>query len=129
MRTLIVLLLVLALLLLVAFVATIAFRQAPLGLAYSQPFPTAHYRFFQPTCWIIGARRLMISLPMLFVAGMLVLFFILMRFQLRGGGSKKARRVHTEESRMMQDLHQGLEELSGRIEALETILMDRAGKG
>ncbi len=44
---------------------------------------------------------------------------------LKGGGTKKRERVEADESRLIQELHQGMNRLEARIEAIETILMDR----
>lgn len=54
---------------------------------------------------------------------------ILMAIKLRHNGlSPEGRRRQTEEARMMQEIHQGLSKMEERVEALETILMDRHGK-
>ena len=46
---------------------------------------------------------------------------------LRGSprGSHQNRTLEAEETRMIQELHQGLERMEKRIEAIETLLMDR----
>jgi len=40
-------------------------------------------------------------------------------------GGERSRGMTAEETRTMQEIHQGLQKLDGRIEALETILLDR----
>ena len=42
-----------------------------------------------------------------------------------GGLSKTERKTHTEETRMIQDIYQGLSKMEERVEALETILIER----
>lgn len=42
---------------------------------------------------------------------------------LRGGLSSEARRLQSEEARMIQDIYQGLLRMEERVEALETILL------
>ena len=44
---------------------------------------------------------------------------------LKGGG---ARRDQAEDSRMIQEIYQGLSRMEARVEALETILLDRKKK-
>lgn len=54
---------------------------------------------------------------------------ILMGMKLRHGGiSRKNRQEHAEEARTIQDIYHGLSKMEERVEALETILMDRYGK-
>lgn len=45
-----------------------------------------------------------------------------------GGISKKEKQAHTEETKMIQDIYKGLSKMEERVEALETILMDRQRK-
>ncbi|MCP4721132.1 MAG: phage shock protein B [Desulfobacteraceae bacterium] len=45
-----------------------------------------------------------------------------------GGISKKERQVHAEETKMIQDIFNGLSKMEDRIEALETILIERQKK-
>ncbi len=47
---------------------------------------------------------------------------------LKGGVSGKNRANHVEETRMIQDIYKGLSGMEGRVESLETLLMDRDGK-
>lgn len=44
---------------------------------------------------------------------------------LKGGGSGKPAAQNAQEARLMQDIYQGLEKLERRIDALETIMLDR----
>ena len=47
---------------------------------------------------------------------------------LKGGLSRKGQRVQTEEARMIQEIYQGLSRMEARVEALETIILDRERK-
>lgn len=42
-----------------------------------------------------------------------------------GGLSKAERKSHAEETKMIQDIFQGLSRMEERVEALETILIER----
>jgi len=54
---------------------------------------------------------------------------ILMSIRLRHGGlSKKDRQQQVDEAEMIQEIYSGLSKMEERIDALETILMDRSGK-
>ena len=54
---------------------------------------------------------------------------ILMSIRLRQGGlSKKDRAQQMNEAEMIQEIYSGLSKMEKRIDALETILMDRQGK-
>lgn len=56
-----------------------------------------------------------------------VTYLIATRFG-RGGMNKKDRFQWEEETRLMQEMHDDLARMEERIEALETILMERFGK-
>jgi phage shock protein B len=45
-----------------------------------------------------------------------------------GGISKKDRQTHDDETRMIQDIYHGLSKMEARVEALETILIERQKK-
>ena len=47
---------------------------------------------------------------------------------LKGGLSRKGQRVQAEEARMIQEMYQGLSRMQERVEALETIILDRERK-
>jgi len=52
-----------------------------------------------------------------------------MSIRLRHGGlSKKYRQGKADEAEMIQQIYSGLSRMEKRIDALETILMDRQGK-
>ena len=63
------------------------------------------------------------SLILLFV----ILFgFVLALKRTRGSGSmQRGSKPDTDETRLMQEIHQGLSRMEERVEALETILLDR----
>ena len=44
---------------------------------------------------------------------------------LKGGLSQKGQKLQTDEARMIQEIYQGLSRMEGRVEALETIILDR----
>lgn len=43
----------------------------------------------------------------------------------RGEGSRRGQRLQAEEARMVQEIYQGLSRMEKRVEALETIMLDR----
>ncbi len=45
-----------------------------------------------------------------------------------GGISKKDKQAHADETRMIQDIFNGLSKMEERVEALETILIERQKK-
>ncbi len=47
---------------------------------------------------------------------------------LRGDASRKGQRLQATEAKTIQEIYQGLERMEKRVEALETILLDRSGK-
>ena len=50
---------------------------------------------------------------------------ILMAMRMRQGGlSAKSRKEQAEETRQIQEMYQGLQNMEKRVESLETILMD-----
>lgn len=59
---------------------------------------------------------------MLAAAGGAIFVFIRL---LRDGLSRESQRVKAEEAKIIQDIYQGLLKMEERIEALETILLDR----
>jgi len=46
-----------------------------------------------------------------------------------GGLSKKEKDIHAEETKMIQDIFNGLSKMEDRVEALETILIERRKDG
>lgn len=47
---------------------------------------------------------------------------------IKGGFSRKGQRVQSEEAKMIQEIHKGLKRMEERVEALETIILEREGK-
>ena len=47
---------------------------------------------------------------------------------LKGGLSRSGKRSETEEARTIQEIYQGLSRMEHRVEALETIILDREKK-
>jgi phage shock protein B len=48
---------------------------------------------------------------------------------IKGGFSHERRAYQADETRMIQELYQGLSRMEERVDALETILLDRERKG
>jgi phage shock protein B len=48
---------------------------------------------------------------------------------LKGGISRKDQHRQAEEARLIQEIYQGFARMEGRVEALETILLDRERGG
>lgn len=46
----------------------------------------------------------------------------------KGGVTSKNRKTQTDEARIIQEIYQGLTRMEERVEALETIIMDRERK-
>ena len=47
----------------------------------------------------------------------------------KGGFSRKGQAYQADETRMIQELYQGLSKMEERVDALETILLDQDRKG
>ena len=47
---------------------------------------------------------------------------------LKGGLSRKGQKVQSEEAGMIQEIYQGLSRMEARVEALETIILERERK-
>lgn len=47
---------------------------------------------------------------------------------IKGGISRTDQKQQAEETKMIQEIYQGLSRMEERVEALETILLDRDGK-
>jgi len=46
---------------------------------------------------------------------------------MRGGRPRKDQRQEGDDTRIIQEIHNGLQRMEDRIDALETIIMDRSG--
>ena len=63
------------------------------------------------------------SLILLFV---IIFAFVLALKRTQGsGGMQRGSKLDTDETRLMQEIYQGLSRMEERVEALETILLDR----
>ena len=47
---------------------------------------------------------------------------------LKGGVSRKGQKLQSDEARMIQEIYKGLSRMEQRVEALETIILDREKK-
>jgi phage shock protein B len=47
---------------------------------------------------------------------------------IKGGFSRKGQRLQSEEAKMIQEIHKGLKRMEERVEALETIILERERK-
>lgn len=47
---------------------------------------------------------------------------------LKGGLSRTDQEAQTEETKMVQEIYEGLSRMEQRVESLETIILDRKGK-
>ena len=73
--------------------------------------------------WLV----IMLVFAMALVAIVGGILWAITRF-LKGDGSGRSKQRDEEEARLMQEMCQGLEKMEERVEALETILLDREGK-
>lgn len=64
----------------------------------------------------------------LFLATVGLIVIGIIRAAKTGGISKKDRKARDEETRMIQDIYHGLSKMEERVEALETILIERKKK-
>lgn len=75
--------------------------------------------------WATTLVILILAIPLVAVLGGVTVAILSV---MRGGRSDKARRLDEEEARTMQQIYQGLEKMEKRVEALETLLLEREGK-
>jgi len=72
---------------------------------------------------------LLFSLLLIFFVVALPFIFIIFLVRILMSGSRGNRsRMTAEETRAMQEIHRGLERMEKRVEALETIVLDRTGR-
>ncbi len=69
-----------------------------------------------------------IIMVLLLVLVAVKVFFVLVNTVKQGMAGGSGGRNSDDETRLMQDLHDGIERLMQRVEALETILMDDDGR-
>ena len=79
---------------------------------------------------MIGALIVGISIggAILFIATIGLIIIGIIRASKSGGLSGKNKQAQTEETRMIQDIYHGLSKMEERVEALETILIERKKK-
>lgn len=58
----------------------------------------------------------------------IVLGFILLLLKMRRGTKKPAKAQDQDETRMIQEMYKGFERMEERVEALETLLLDKETK-
>lgn len=66
------------------------------------------------------------SILALIILGIIIIAII--RAAQTGGLSKKEKEIRAEETRMIQDIYNALPRMESRVEALETILIERGDK-
>lgn len=75
----------------------------------------------------VGALAIMMvfGIPIIFMLG---IFSIVILNILMGRKKERAQELNGEETRLIQEIHNGLSKLEKRIETLETIILDRTRK-
>lgn len=66
---------------------------------------------------------------LLIVIGLPLLFVLILIRMLKGPSGKSDNTMNAKETRMIQEMHHGFSKMEDRIEALETILMERERSG
>jgi len=64
----------------------------------------------------------------LFIATIGLIIIGIIKVAKTGGLSKKEKQAQTEETKMIQDIYYGLSKMEERLDALETILIERQRK-
>ena len=77
------------------------------------------------TAFIVGIS---IGGAILFIATIGLIIIGIIKAAKTGGLSKKEKEARAEETRMIQDIYYGLSKMEERVEALETILIERQRK-
>jgi phage shock protein B len=79
---------------------------------------------------MMGALIIGISIGgiILFIATIGLVIIGIIRVSKSGGLSGKDKQAQAEETRMIQDIYRGLSKMEERVEALETILIERQKK-
>ncbi len=71
-----------------------------------------------------GVLTILLIFGTLFVAIVGTIFIWALKI-LKGGSSRQSKQLHEEETRIIQQIYQGLSRMEERVEALETILTDQ----
>ncbi len=70
--------------------------------------------------------------PIIGLVAVLLIFggpiFLIALGILKGGKTKKGQKMETDEARRAQEIYQGINRMEGRIEALETIILEHEKK-
>jgi phage shock protein B len=74
----------------------------------------------------IGAVLIVLIVFASLLAALVIVSWTMVR--LVGGGARRARGA-ADEGRLIQEIYQGLTKMERRVEALETLLLERDGKG
>lgn len=75
---------------------------------------------------IVGVMVWLGALAVVFVTIVTIgLAVSIVKRAMRGGRPKKEERVEAEDTRTIQEIHNGLQRMEDRIDSLETIIMDR----
>jgi phage shock protein B len=72
----------------------------------------------------IAELGLVLGVVLIFVTFLFSAVVIFVKL-LKGGASKNMQKNNADESRMIQEIYQGLARMEERVESLETILMER----
>ncbi len=76
--------------------------------------------------WLgIGAGELAVMIPLVAVTGGVIVAIIAVRNE----GTKADPEQQADDTRLIQDMHRTLSRMEDRVEALETLLMDREAGG
>ncbi|MFA6242156.1 MAG: hypothetical protein WC655_14575 [Candidatus Hydrogenedentales bacterium] len=74
----------------------------------------------------IGVEELAVMIPLVAITGGIFLAALKI---IKGGGGKRDLRETSDETRLIQDIYHGLMKMEERVEALETLLLERERKG
>ena len=75
----------------------------------------------------MGMPLIMLLIPLVLVLGLLLLAVAVVVLVARSSGSTKGGESGAADARTIQEIHTGLTRLEERVEAIETILLDRTG--
>jgi len=71
----------------------------------------------------IGVAEMVVMIPLIAVGGGILIALV----KVLKGGSSEQRELNTEEARLIQDIHRSMVKMEERVEALETLLLERGG--
>ncbi len=74
----------------------------------------------------IGAAELGLMIPLVTIIGIVIIVSLRI---IKGGGGRRDLRETSDETRLIQDIYHGLMKMEERVEALETLLLERERKG